>query len=109
MPLLRPTLPDTSEIEMRRRRHPQSGMRFPSALGPDRFAAMATADSLYTEILRHLLTIVGFLLAVFLIARLMSEKRQPGNTVAWMLRASARRWHGAPALSSTNTAFRWWW
>ena len=60
-------------------------MRFPSAFGPDRFAAMATADSLYTEILRHLLTIVGFLLAVFLIARLMSEKRQPGNTVAWML------------------------
>lgn len=33
----------------------------------------------------HLLTIGGFLLAVFLIARLMSEKKQPGNTVAWLL------------------------
>jgi len=35
--------------------------------------------------LPHLLTIGGFLLAVFLIARLMSEKKQPGNTVAWLL------------------------
>jgi len=51
----------------------------------DRFAAMATADSIASEILRHLLTILGFLLAVFLIARLMSEKRQPGNTLAWLL------------------------
>jgi len=46
---------------------------------------MATADSILSEILRHLLTILGFLLAVFLIARLMSEKRQPGNTLAWLL------------------------
>ncbi|MBP6507963.1 MAG: cardiolipin synthase [Opitutaceae bacterium] len=36
-------------------------------------------------VLPHLLTISGFLLALFLIARLMSEKRQPGNTVAWLL------------------------
>jgi len=33
----------------------------------------------------HLFTVVGFLLAVFAIARLMSEKRQPGNTLAWLL------------------------
>ena len=46
---------------------------------------MPTENSIYGEILRHLLTIVGFLLAVFLIARLMSEKRQPGNTMAWLL------------------------
>ncbi len=46
---------------------------------------MATADVILSEILRHLLTILGFLLAVFLIARLMSEKRQPGNTLAWLL------------------------
>ena len=46
---------------------------------------MPTENSIYSEILRHLLTIVGFLLAVFLIARLMSEKRQPGNTMAWLL------------------------
>ncbi len=62
-----------------------SGIRFPSAGRPGRLPAMATADALASEILRHLLTIVGFLLAVFLIARLMSEKRQPGNTVAWLL------------------------
>jgi cardiolipin synthase len=42
-------------------------------------------DSIYAEILSHLLTVGGFLLAVFLIARLMSEKRQPGNTMAWLL------------------------
>ncbi|HTQ29622.1 MAG TPA: phospholipase D-like domain-containing protein [Opitutaceae bacterium] len=36
-------------------------------------------------VLPHLLTIAGFLLALFLVARLMSEKRQPGNTVAWLL------------------------
>lgn len=36
-------------------------------------------------VLPHLLTVAGFLLALFLIARLMSEKRQPGNTVAWLL------------------------
>lgn len=35
--------------------------------------------------LSHLLTIGGFLLAVFLIARLMREKRQPGNTFAWLM------------------------
>jgi len=35
--------------------------------------------------LSHFLTVAGFLLAFFLIARLMSEKRQPGNTVAWLL------------------------
>jgi cardiolipin synthase len=46
---------------------------------------MKTGSPLYIEILSHLLTIGGFLLAVFLIARLMSEKRQPGNTMAWLL------------------------
>ncbi|MFA6962008.1 MAG: phospholipase D-like domain-containing protein [Opitutaceae bacterium] len=38
-----------------------------------------------TSILPHLLTVVGFLMAVFAIARLASEKRQPGNTLAWLL------------------------
>ncbi len=38
-----------------------------------------------TSIWSHLLTVGGFLLAVFAIARLMSEKRQPGNTMAWLL------------------------
>ncbi|QYM80298.1 cardiolipin synthase [Horticoccus luteus] len=36
-------------------------------------------------VLPHLIAIGGFLLALFLIARLMSEKRQPSNTVAWLL------------------------
>jgi len=46
---------------------------------------MGLEHSIYAEILRHLLTVGGFLLAIFLIARLMSEKRQPGNTLAWLL------------------------
>jgi cardiolipin synthase len=36
-------------------------------------------------VLPHLLTIGGFLLAFFLVARLLAEKRQPGNTFAWLL------------------------
>jgi cardiolipin synthase A/B len=36
-------------------------------------------------VLSHLFTVGGFLLAFFLIARLLTEKRQPGNTVAWLL------------------------
>ncbi|CAM2909865.1 phospholipase D-like domain-containing protein [Rariglobus hedericola] len=38
-----------------------------------------------TSLLTHLLTVGGFLLAVFALARLASEKRQPSNTVAWLL------------------------
>ncbi|MDE3084515.1 MAG: PLDc N-terminal domain-containing protein, partial [Verrucomicrobiota bacterium] len=33
----------------------------------------------------HLLAVAGFILALFLFARLMGERRQPGNTVAWLL------------------------
>jgi cardiolipin synthase len=33
----------------------------------------------------HILTVAGFLLAMFLVARLMSEKKAPANTFAWLL------------------------
>ena len=36
-------------------------------------------------VLPHLLTVAGVLLALFAIARLMSERKQPGNTMAWLL------------------------
>jgi len=36
-------------------------------------------------IVPHLLTIVGVLLALFAVARLISERKQPGNTFAWLL------------------------
>lgn len=36
-------------------------------------------------LLPHLLTVGGFVLAFFLVARLLTEKRQPGNTMAWLL------------------------
>lgn len=36
-------------------------------------------------LLPHLLTVGGFVLALFLVARLLTEKRQPGNTFAWLL------------------------
>lgn len=35
--------------------------------------------------LPHILTVVGFLLALFAIARLMSERKRPSNTFAWLL------------------------
>jgi cardiolipin synthase A/B len=43
------------------------------------------ADAVSSSIWSHLLTVGGFILAVFAIARLMSERRQPSNTIAWIL------------------------
>jgi cardiolipin synthase len=47
-------------------------------------------------VLPHLLTVVGFLLAFFAIARLMSERRQPGNTFAWLLAIAFIPYIGVP-------------
>jgi len=44
----------------------------------------------------YLLAIVGVVLALFAVARLMSEKRQPGNTVAWLLAILLIPWVGVP-------------
>lgn len=46
---------------------------------------IAVADAVTTSLWSHLLTVGGFILAVFAIARLMSERRQPSNTIAWIL------------------------
>ncbi len=35
-------------------------------------------------LLPHLLTVAGFLLALFAVARLFSDRKQPGNTFAWL-------------------------
>lgn len=47
-------------------------------------------------ILAECLTIAGFVLALFLIARLMSEKRAPANTFAWLLVIILVPWVGVP-------------
>lgn len=47
-------------------------------------------------LLPHLLTVVGFLLAVFAIARLMSERKQPGNTFAWLFAIAFVPYIGVP-------------
>lgn len=47
-------------------------------------------------LLPHLLTVVGFLLAVFAIARLMSERKQPGHTFAWLLAFVFIPWLSVP-------------
>lgn len=47
-------------------------------------------------LLPHLLTVVGFLLALFAIARLISERRQPGNTFAWLLAIALIPYVGVP-------------
>jgi cardiolipin synthase len=44
----------------------------------------------------HLLTVLGFLLAFFVIARLLSERRQPGNTFAWLLAIAFVPYVGVP-------------
>ncbi len=47
-------------------------------------------------LLPHLLTVVGFLLAFFAIARLMSERKQPGNTFAWLFAIAFVPYIGVP-------------
>jgi len=47
-------------------------------------------------ILLHVFSIGGFLLAFFLVARLMSEKRAPANTFAWLLGIVLLPWAGVP-------------
>lgn len=47
-------------------------------------------------LLPHLLTVAGFLLAVFAIARLMSERKQPGNTFAWLFAIAFIPYVGVP-------------
>ncbi|SDS67079.1 cardiolipin synthase [Opitutus sp. GAS368] len=47
-------------------------------------------------VLPHLLTVVGFLLAFFAIARLMSQRKQPGNTFAWLFAIAFVPYVGVP-------------
>lgn len=44
----------------------------------------------------HVAAIAGFLLALFLVARLMSERRAPANTFAWLLVIVFVPWLGVP-------------
>jgi cardiolipin synthase A/B len=43
------------------------------------------SEAVTTSLWTHLIAVGGFLLAVFALARLMRDKRQPGNTMAWLL------------------------
>jgi cardiolipin synthase len=47
-------------------------------------------------LLAHLAAIAGFVLALFLVARLMSERRAPANTFAWGLVIIFVPWLGVP-------------
>jgi cardiolipin synthase A/B len=49
-----------------------------------------------SALLPHLLTVAGFLLAFLAIARLMSERKQPGNTFAWLFAIAFIPWLGVP-------------
>lgn len=46
--------------------------------------------------LAHVASICGFLLAFFLVAKLMNERRAPANTVAWLLGIVFIPWLGVP-------------
>ncbi|MSU46098.1 MAG: cardiolipin synthase [Lacunisphaera sp.] len=54
------------------------------------------AHPIVNGLLPHLLTVAGFLLAFLAIARLMSERRQPGNTFAWLFAIAFIPWLGVP-------------
>jgi cardiolipin synthase A/B len=47
-------------------------------------------------LLPHLLTVAGFLLALLAIARLMSDRKQPSNTFAWLLAIAFIPYVGVP-------------
>lgn len=49
-----------------------------------------------SALLPHLLTVAGFLLAFLAIARLISERKQPGNTFAWLFAIAFIPWLGVP-------------
>jgi cardiolipin synthase len=51
---------------------------------------------LANAVLPHLLTVAGFLLAFFAIARLVSQRKQPGNTFAWLLAIAFVPYIGVP-------------
>ena len=46
--------------------------------------------------LEHLLTVAGFMLALLLAARVLTEKRQPGSTLAWLLAIGLVPYIGVP-------------
>ena len=54
------------------------------------------AHPIVNGLLPHLLTVAGFLLAFFAIARLMSERKQPGNTFAWLFAIAFVPYVGVP-------------
>ena len=66
---------------------------------------MDTLHNIYTSLrehpiinglLPHLLTVAGFLLALLTIARLISERKQPSNTFAWLLAIAFVPYIGVP-------------
>ncbi|MEY4489526.1 MAG: hypothetical protein RIQ79_2034 [Verrucomicrobiota bacterium] len=65
----------------------------PAAMQP----LLADLDPVVTTSLwSHLFTVGGVLLAVFALARLLGERRQPGNTVAWLLAIILVPYFGVP-------------
>jgi cardiolipin synthase A/B len=57
---------------------------------------MMREHPLTDAVLPHLLTVVGVLLAFLALARLLSERRQPGNTFAWLLAIAFVPYIGVP-------------
>jgi cardiolipin synthase A/B len=53
-------------------------------------------DVVANGLIAQLFAIGGFILALFLVARLMSEKRAPANTFAWLLIIILVPWVGVP-------------
>jgi len=54
------------------------------------------AHPILNGVLPHLLTVAGFFLAFLAIARLVSERKQPSNTLAWLLAIAFIPYLGVP-------------
>lgn len=64
----------------------------------EKFFADLVEHPVTNGLLPHLLTVVGFLLALFAIARLTTDRKQPGNTFAWLLAVVFVPYLGVPLL-----------
>src|SRR5262245_26304251 len=53
-------------------------------------------EILQHPLIGHLLTVGGVVLALFAIARIISERRQPSNMLAWLLAIILIPWAGVP-------------
>jgi len=87
----------------------------PARFDDDEYYDALIEHPITNGVVPHLLTVAGFFLAFFAIARLMSQRKQPGNTFAWLFLIAPLFIGAAPGAAqplpfapSQNTAYAAW-